>query len=335
MSKMIIEDKVSIRDTIARDNGGVQHTMVVIKDKGTGKILYRGSNRIMVTGSEFNALKDFTFNENWSETPELSNMKSYDSVLSTLGTYDPKNGSAYQLTTGILSCASGDPAAYRYLARRVCLFCVGIDGCGIEASRVYKVNNTKWIAPTGYARYDPGTGTIDGNITNCLIPFRVTPSKTEDLTINERETYFGRLINSDGSIGYYFKKFDTTPTLIRRYEDGSSNLNTPSTLDVWKDTRASEAEVVVQLKMSITPDDCREYFERTTGINTAKINCISLCTAVPYSGRDSADYAMNDDAKTQVRTFYTDIKPFSRFNFPNSPLIDTSKGIDIEYYLYY
>ena len=114
------------------------------------------------------------------------------------------------------------------------------------------------------------------------------------------------------------------PKLITRYADDSTDLINVSSdgMDVWKDKRASEAEVVVQLKMSVTASDCREYFNRTVGTNDSKINTISLCTAIPYLSPDG-------------RLEYCDIRPFTRFNFPNEALIDYSKGINITYYLYY
>ena len=116
------------------------------------------------------------------------------------------------------------------------------------------------------------------------------------------------------------KIFEELTTTIRRSADDSTDLSNVD--DVWKDDRASEAEVVVQLKMSISVSDCREYFGRSTGINDSKINTISLCTAVPY---------LNSEGLLE----YADIRPFTRFNFPNEALIDSSKGIDITYYLYY
>ena len=121
-------------------------------------------------------------------------------------------------------------------------------------------------------------------------------------------------------ISYYFKGFDTTPKLIRRYADDSADLETID--DVWKDERFSDAEIVVQLKMSVDSMDCRDYFGATTGDNTARINTISLCTAVPYLDGEG-------------NLVYEDIRPYTKFNFSNEPLTDDTKGIDITYYLYY
>lgn len=320
------------------DKATIKGTDIILKETGTGKPLFRGSNKVIVSGSEFNALKDFNFSSDWSQdTSFLSSIPSYDTALAessassgivshALDQPEGKKPIISGLLSGIGNFTPGTDAEktaiYEYFTRRTYLFCVGIDGCGIENSRVFKVRNTKWIAPYMYAAYDPGTGIIDTDITNCLIPFKMRPSGS-DLTSDERQLYFGRSTVSNGTntmISYYFKGFDQAPNLIRRYADDSSDL---SNIDnVWKDNRFSDAEVVVQLKMSITTADCREYFNSITGTNSSRINTISLCTAVPYL-----------DSNNQL--YYQDIRPLTKFNFPNEALIDSSKGIDITYYLYY
>ena len=298
-------------------------TMIVLRNKATGKVIFRGSNKMLVSGSETNALKSFNFDPTWSSVEShMANIPTYDSVIPNITEI---NG-AKPLTAGILS-GIGDfnPSAtsgtdfykkclYEYFTERVCLFAVGIDGCGIENSRIYKVQNTKWIAPTGYVTPHAG---MDQNITNCLIPFKMTST---DLTSSERELYFGRAEDATGQISYYFKGFDSAPTLIRRYSDDSSDL--AMVADVWKDARLSEADMVVELKMSVSTTDCRQYFTTLTGESTAKINTISLLTAIPYQ-----------DSNGQL--FYKNIRPYTKFNFANESLIDASKGIDISYYLYY
>ena len=325
------------------DKASLKGTQIILKETGTGKPLFRGSNKVLATGSEFNALKDFLFNDIgvWNELEPLKQFKSYDDVLDlkypttmyALRT-GAMGGGLFESVTYPASGSDNVSKIYERYTKRVFLFCVGIDGCGIENSRVYKVHNTKWIAPTGYANYDPGNGVIDTSVTNCLIPFRVVKKKDnlsilEDNSVNRR-LYFGQKSTTENSqemISYYFKSFDSTPTLIRRYADDSSELSSIS--DIWKDTRLSEAEIVVQLKMSISPSDCREYFELLTGTNNAKINTLSLCTAVPYTDSSDGSIAYGDTL------YYRDIKPFTKFNFPNESLINTSKGIDITYYLYY
>ena len=333
-----------------KETAGVKGTSIILKELDSGKVLFRGSNKVIVSGSEFNAIKDFDYDSFMCEADNdfLSNIPSYDQAFaaagkpfrfaagtntpigveniaaagSSLGFYTGAANSVLSNVTSALTFSNTKHQQfYQHFTRRVCLWCLGIDGCGVEASRVFKVHNTKWIAPYGYADYNDGTGgnnTYD-HIDNCLIPFKYRTSDA-DLDDTYRAQYFGRAEVATNVVGYFFKAFDEAPKFIRRYADDSTFLSNVE--DVWADKRASEAEVVVQLKMSVSATDCREYFQRRTGVNDSKVNTISLCTAVPY---------VRDNDKIE----YLDIRPFTRFNFPNEALIDTSKGIDITYYLYY
>lgn len=354
--KLTIFDDNGGSGKLLRDDAAIKGTDIILKSIDTGKTLFRGSNKVIVSGSEFNAIKDFDYDgfvhdDNYDF---LQTIPSYDMAFSNAGKpfktdantemplsindFNSKNFKFYtgedgtNSTLGVFSnlSISNEPAhrLYRQHARRVCLWCVGIDGCGIEASRVFKVHNTKWIAPYGYWDYNDGTGgnntyptTNTGDLT-CLIPFKYRTTDA-DLQDSYKKMYFGRM-QTTNAIAYFFKTFDESPKLIRRYADDSTDLInvSGSGMDVWKDKRASEAETVVQLKMSVTASDCREYFARNVGTNDSKINTISLCTAIPYIN----NHGMLD---------YADIRPFTKFNFPNEALIDYSKGIDITYYLYY
>ena len=354
--KLTIFDDNCGANIIKGDKANIKGTDIILKSMDNGKVLFRGSNKVIVSGSEFNAIKDFDYDKFVldDEYDFLNSIPSYDMAFKNANR-PFKSSSATEIPTTIDGFAtagfnfytgeagtnstlsifnnlsiSSEPAhkLYRHFARRVCLWCVGIDGCGIEASRVFKVHNTKWIAPYGYWDFNDGTGgnntypTTDTSGLTCLIPFKYRTSDA-DLSTSYRKQYFGRM-DANGVIGYFFKTFDEEPKLIRRYADDSADLIniTGSGLDVWKDKRDSEAEVVVQLKMSVSASDCREYFNRNVGTNDSKINTISLCTAIPY---------LNPEGNLE----YADIRPFTRFNFPNEVLIDYSKGIDITYYLYY
>lgn len=354
------------------DKSILKGTKIILKEMESGRDLFRGSNKVIVSGSEFNALKDFTFDNNTfiEDNTFCESIPSYDKAFeeydkanninkntvnkqsyAAVERYKPDNPSSI-LNSSVFSgsynhdtiITSEDPVdkLYRYFTRRVCCFAVGIDGCGIEASRVFKVMNTKWITPYNYikdgkiidyTKWDDGSGKIPTDpatglpiITNCLIPFKFRTNST-DLNSVMRSKYYGRFTtqnSGDNMVGYYFKGFDESPNLIRRYADDSAELSDIS--DVWLDPRSSEAEVVVQLKMSISATDCREYFNLLTGTNDSKINTISLCTGIPVTATGI------DGTKSLA---FLDIRPFTKFNFPNESLIDSSKGIDITYYLYY
>lgn len=180
----------------------------------------------------------------------------------------------------------------------VYLFCVGTSGCGPEQSQIYDVDYTKWIAPED------------------LVPFQYR-LEDNDLSDSEREKYFGRkLVPAMNRVAYYFKGFDTEPSFRAQHIDG-----TPIDEHLYLSDNIIDVEVYVELKMSITTRDCRDYFIAHSGINDAKINTISLCTAYPkeYNGH----------------TYYQGIRPLTRLNFSNESLIDLTKGIDIYYDLFY
>lgn len=333
------------------DNAIIKGTSIILKQTPSGKTIFRGHNKVILGGSEFNAQKgtlfDPSFEHTSSDDPSTC-LKSYDYALSvpdalgvahplTIGDSTkylaPPTGStnnplsvfangAYDINT-----SSATRTLYEYFTRRVCLFAVGIDGCGIDNSRVFRVSNAKWIGAYSYASYNPGGGVIDDTVTNCLIPFKQM-ALTEDLTTEaDRGTYFGRSV-VDSTVSYYFKAFDQNPIIHYRWADGRGEID-PST-DVYKSTGVGEGEIVIELKMSIDPSDCREYFRAINANNSARINTISLCTAIPYEATDHSGPGTGNKYK-----YYRDIRPFTKFNFPNESLIDSSKGIEISYFLYF
>lgn len=192
-----------------------------------------------------------------------------------------------------------DPlTAAEQLQTEVLLFCMGIDGCGPEQSQVYETDYTKWIAPES------------------LVPFKFQLAD-HDLSDAEREIYFGRKeIPALNRIAYYFKAFDTVPVMYAQYVDG-----TPIDENIYISENTTEVEVFMEMKMSITKEDCRDYFIATSGINDAKVNSISLIAAYPktYNGH----------------IYYQGMRPITRYNFASEPLSDLTKGIDIIYDLYY
>ena len=180
---------------------------------------------------------------------------------------------------------------------KCCLFACGIQGCGKENSQVVPVKYTGRIAPEGD-----------------LVPFRYQLPQN-DLSAELREKYFGKK-TLDDRLAYYFKGFETDPTLKMRYVDG-----TVIDADLYSSQNETDAETFVEMTMRITKDDFRDYFRATTGINDARINSISLLTAW-YT-------------EVEGYKFYQDITPFTQLNIPNEPLIDLTKGIDITYHIYF
>lgn len=179
---------------------------------------------------------------------------------------------------------------------KVYLFCCGTNGCGAEGSDIYAEEYAQWIGP------------------EYIVPFRY-PLISEDLDGTLRETYYGRKV-ADNRVAYYFKAFDTQPVLVQQYTDGTAIDS-----NVYNSAKTDEIETYVEITMSIKPEDCREWFLQTTGINDAKVNTFSLCTA----------WAKAFDSQI----YYQDIRPLTRLNISNEWLIDQTKGIDMTYRLYY
>lgn len=199
---------------------------------------------------------------------------------------------SYNSALGLENSVNETPST----SEKVYLFCAGTSGCGRENSDVRVVNYGKWITP------------------DSLVPFRY-PLEAEDLTGVERDQYFGRVVK-DGRVAYYFKTFDTVPVFVQKYADG-----TLVDSNVYESEKTDEIESYVELNLSINENDCREWFKETTGINDARVNAISLCTA----------WAKAIDGQI----YYQDIRPLTVYFFQNEPLASIQKSIAIKYCLFY
>lgn len=200
---------------------------------------------------------------------------------------------SYNKSLGLDNSVYGQTPANTH---KICLFGCGTDGCGTENSQVYPVEYGGRISPTS------------------LIPFRYQLTNN-DISDELRNTYFGRKV-ANGRIAYYFKAFETEPTLNMRYIDG-----TLIDENLYDANNPKEKETYVELMLKITKQDFREYFTTTTGIESAQVNSISLLAAW-FTEVDGFKY-------------YQDIIPVTQLNFSNEPLIDPTKGIDIIYHIYY
>lgn len=259
-------------DNKSNDSCSVQRTKITIRDPETGEVLFQGCNKVIVSGSAFTAAKHFNI------TPH-TNTPSYNTVLNL----EQSQVDLYN-----------EPGIRR--DEIVCLFAVGIGGCGAEASQVYDVDYTKWIKPEE------------------LVPFKYQLA-SNDIPEYFRDKYFGRKVQGNRII-YYFKAFENPPTFNQVFSDG-----TPIDENIYTSTRKDEVESYVEINLKITKEDCRDWFLATTGINDAKINTLSLLTAYAY--------------EHEGHTYYQNIRPLTKLNFPSEPLIDTSKGLDIQYHIYY
>lgn len=280
-----MDKRLAIYDGLdAKDKVGFStfKTSIDIRNLETGEIIFKGlKNKVIIPGSGLIARKLFDIG-----TEEVT--PSYNEAFGD-AMYTPATDEA-PTTIDAKTLATVDN-------HKVLLFCVGIDGCGSENSQVYPVDYRKWIDPSN------------------MIPFRYQLA-SNDISDELRETYFGRTeINGGEYLAYYFKRFEGTPTLVQQYIDG-----TPIDENVFVSEKLDSAETYVELNLKITKEDIRDYFIATVGIDEARINSISLCSAYP----------VEEDGFL----YFKDIHPMTKLNIPNESLIDITKGIEIIYHIY-
>lgn len=259
------------------------NTSIDIRNIETGEIIFKGlKNKVIIPGSGLIARKLFDIN---TDEVTLSYNEAF-SAYAGAAMYTPISDTMPSSPT---STATKDN-------HKILLFCCGIDGCGSENSQVYPVDYRKWTAPED------------------LIPFRFQ-AISNDLSDDLRHTYFGRAEVEGQYAAYYFKHFDGTPKLIQQYVDG-----TPIDSAIYNSDKAESAETYVEINLKITKEDIRDFFIAREGIDRARINTISLCSAYPV--------------EENGYIYYKDIRPVTKLNIPNEQLIDTTKGIEIIYHIY-
>ena len=260
------------------------NTSIDIKNLETGEVIFKGlKNKVILPGSGLIARKLFDI-----DTDEIT--PSYNEAIT--GMEAPTTEADPDDTIGTTATADD---------HKILLFCCGLDGCGSQNSQVYPVDYTKWISPSN------------------LVPFRYNLS-TNDISDELRATYYGRTpgLGSDGAyVGYYFKRFEGAPRLVQQYTDGTLLDST-----IYDSVKEGSAETYVELNLKITKEDIRDYFVATVGIDQARINSISLCSAYPVLDTASGFH------------YFKDIRPVTKLNIPNEQLIDVTKGIEIIYHIY-
>ena len=192
-----------------------------------------------------------------------------------------------------------------------CLWCAGRDGYGTSANEIYVVSNTDRIEAT-----------------NDIVPFRYVASDN-DLSNELRSIYYGRHVDSTtGYISYYFKTFDTTPQLHIRYLDG-----TEVSANMYSIDSTQSVEVYVEMRLSVTKLDFRDYFDKVLGWDKADISTISLLTA--WYNNTISENPTAAAADQIYYKWYQDVIPFSKWNFKAEDLSDKTKAIDFNYQVYY
>lgn len=181
----------------------------------------------------------------------------------------------------------------------VCLFGVGIGGCGDAYTSVVDVKY--------YEReiFD-------------MIPFRITD---EEFTGADVDKYWFKRHEDDGKVSYFLKSFESPAEIKVLWRDGEEGEDGSEVSTGVHDTERTEPiETFVEMILKVNKKDCREYFEMNGNIEAARINSIGLFTGIMSTN----EYGEKD---------YKQVKLFSKLNIPNEMLV-LSKDITIVYRIF-
>ena len=181
----------------------------------------------------------------------------------------------------------------------VCLFGVGIGGCGDAYTSVVDVKY--------YEReiFD-------------MIPFRITD---EEFTGADVDKYWFKRHEDDGKVSYFLKSFESPAEIKVLWRDGEEGEDGSEVgTGVHNTERTEPIETFVEMILKVNKKDCREYFELNGNIEAARINSIGLFTGIMSTN----EYGEKD---------YKQVKLFSKLNIPNEMLV-LSKDITIVYRIF-
>ena len=286
-----LDDKHSIADLVKSDHNIIEKlsnrpkkTKITLIDHNTGKVLGEYENKIIISGSMFAGCKTFGIDTSLI-LPSYNDEMHFD---------------------------NDQPKDLEFMKKSIVqLFCVGDDGCGATQKDVFVCNFTDRIKPlTDITDIESAIG--------CIYPFRFQDID-DDLPEQLREYYFGRKTYTS-KIGYYFKKFDTTPELHVKYTDGTQVDD-----NMYNNDTDQIAECYVETRLRITRNDFRDFFEQVIGWENARISSLSLCYA----------WEIEIQEGEYTHKYYQDIYPYTKLNFPVEWLVNIDKAIDFNYQVYY
>lgn len=180
---------------------------------------------------------------------------------------------------------------------QVVLFCMGDTGCGPESRQVFNVNYASWIPPER------------------LLPFIVRTREEGDIKTELREEYFGRKIDPNGNIRYYFKAFSSIPEIHQEFIDG-----TPIDENIYVNQRTDEVQTFIRYSMNVSMTDFRDYWDMNN-VDERRVSSISLLTGVKQVIPD--DNGIKFD-------YYQNIRPLTVYHFPKEEMLG-DKGLLIVY----
>lgn len=199
----------------------------------------------------------------------------------------------------IMNIATGGSAVTEIYPKDnvVCLFGVGIGGCGDSFKSVEDVKF--------YEREIKE-----------MVPFRVVSTPLDE---PDNKKYFFRK-QSNGKYEYYLKKFENTPEIKVLWKDGEGDEDGSEVQSGVENTdRPYAIETFVEITLKIDKTDLREYFEAKGNIEEARVNSIALFTGVKSNVGGYEDYKQ--------------VKMFSKLNIPNE-MLNTTKSFTLIYRIY-
>ena len=313
MNKIIrCGDSVRTNDLYKIKNPQRINSKIDIYNDATGELIWEPlHNKTVIAGSALTMMHLFNFERN-----VLEKTPTYDRIM---GLEEGASGNTYP--TVAIKDGNGDVvASIEDETQRVILgFCVGQGGAGLDASDVFNVPYASWITPDN------------------LVPFRYPLTANDNV---DEEMYKGKKYITTGNgqerTAYYFKEFSNTPQAMQNYVSTIGTFTDEISQDTVYSTDASAdaAQSFVELHLKITREDCREFFIAHSGIESARINQISLV----YGWRKTVTVTKLDtsgNTVTKQYEYYQDVRPFSVVNINSEILSNLDKSISCVYTLYF
>ena len=275
-----LNDKISTHDECGNkikpmrmeEQNKVFRTQIIGLDSLTGEKLWETENQIVLGGALF--ILEKCFNVEAPITVDYIN--------------------------NIMGINTADPIEEIYPKdTHVCLFGVGIGGCGDAYTSVVDVKYHEREI------FD-------------MIPFRITDEEFTGADVNK---YWFKRYEENGNVSYFLKSFENKPEIKVLWRDGEEGEDgSEVATGVHNTERTEPIETFIEMILKVNKKDCREYFEINGNIEAARINSIGLFTGILSSN----EYGEPD---------YKQVKLFSKLNIPNEMLV-LSKDITIVYRIF-
>lgn len=200
------------------------------------------------------------------------------------------------------------------------LFGIGITGTAENDITVYPVDY-KETSMNISRQISSSNSDIALTLTGTMIPFRYT---TEELSVVERQQYFGKKAMDDGFTAYYLKRFEAEPVIKHVWKTGYSITDDETEIPVDFVNYSNAIESFTEIVLKISTKDVKDYFTYIEQSDKTRINTIAL-----FNGK----YVYNKDTDLNGVGDYQDVRLFSKLNIPVEYL-SMNKDLNIIYRVY-